>query len=38
VDAIATIIACYAPTVHDRAHLQQVAEAMVAYGRTSTMP
>jgi len=31
VEAIATIIARYAPTAHDRAHLQQVAEAMVAY-------
>jgi thiaminase len=31
VDAIATIIARYAPTAQDRAHLQQVAEAMVAY-------
>jgi thiaminase len=31
VDAIATIIARYAPPAQDRAHLQQVAEAIVAY-------
>jgi thiaminase len=31
VEAIATIIARYAPTAQDRAHLQQVAEAIVAY-------
>jgi hypothetical protein len=31
VEAIATIIARYAPTAHDRAHLQQVAEAIVVY-------
>ena len=31
VDAIATIIARYAPTAGDRAHLRQVAEAVVIY-------
>jgi hypothetical protein len=33
VDAIATIIARYAPTADDRAHLRQVAEAIVLYER-----
>jgi thiaminase len=33
VEAIATIIARYAPTAEDRAHLRQVAEAIVVYER-----
>ena len=31
VGAIAAIIARYAPTAQDRAHLQQIVEAIVAY-------
>lgn len=33
VEAIASIIARYAPTAEDRVHLRQVAEAIVVYER-----
>jgi hypothetical protein len=33
VEAIATIIARYAPAAEDRGHLRQVAEAIVVYER-----